>query len=91
LPGGGAKIIVTPVHLNYAATLPCNLSLMARFADINVVFVLSAALETALPYECGLALQPHTHTHARTHARTHTHTHTDGHDRNLTPTTNVYY
>ena len=33
---GGAKIIVTPVHLNYAATLPCNLSLMARFADINV-------------------------------------------------------
>ena len=36
LAGGGAKIIVTPVHLNYGATLPCNLSLMARFADINV-------------------------------------------------------
>jgi len=33
-----------------------------------------------------------TRTHTRTHTRTrtHTHTHTDGHDRNLTPTPNVY-
>jgi len=26
----------TPPHLKYVATLPCNLSLMACFADINV-------------------------------------------------------
>ena len=26
----------TPPHLKYAATLPCNLSLMACFADVNV-------------------------------------------------------
>jgi len=28
--------IITPPHLKYAATLPCNLSLMVCFADINV-------------------------------------------------------
>ena len=29
-------ILTTPPHLRYVATLPCNLSLMACFADINV-------------------------------------------------------
>jgi len=29
-------LITTPLHLQYVATLPCNLSSMARFADINV-------------------------------------------------------
>jgi len=29
-------LLTTPLHLKYAATLPCNLSLMACFADINV-------------------------------------------------------
>jgi len=29
-------LLATPPHLKYAATLPCNLSLMACFADINV-------------------------------------------------------
>jgi len=29
-------ILTPPPHLKYAATLPCNLSLMACFADINV-------------------------------------------------------
>jgi len=29
-------LLTTPRHLQYAATLPCNLSLMACFADINV-------------------------------------------------------
>jgi len=29
-------LLTTPPHLKYAATLPCNLSLMACFADINV-------------------------------------------------------
>jgi len=29
-------VINNPVHLKYVATLPCNLSLMACFADINV-------------------------------------------------------
>jgi len=28
--------LTTPPHLKYVATLPCNLSLMARFAHINV-------------------------------------------------------
>ena len=28
--------LTTPPHLKYAATLPCNLSLRASFADINV-------------------------------------------------------
>ena len=28
--------LTTPSHLKYVATLPCNLSLMACFADINV-------------------------------------------------------
>jgi len=28
--------LTTPPHFNYAATLPCYLSLMACFADINV-------------------------------------------------------
>jgi len=28
--------LTIPPHLKYAATLPCNLSLMACFADINV-------------------------------------------------------
>ena len=28
--------LTTPPHLKYAATLPCNLSLMACFGDINV-------------------------------------------------------
>ena len=27
---------MTPAHLKYVATLPCNLSLMACFADINI-------------------------------------------------------
>jgi len=29
-------LLTTPPHLQYVATLPCNLSSMARFADINV-------------------------------------------------------
>jgi len=29
-------LLTTPPHLKYAATLTCNLSLMACFADINV-------------------------------------------------------
>jgi len=29
-------LLTTPPHLTYVATLPCNLSLMACFADINV-------------------------------------------------------
>ena len=29
-------LLKTPPHVKYAATLPCNLSLMACFADINV-------------------------------------------------------
>jgi len=29
-------LLTTPPHLKYAATLPCNLSLMACFADMNV-------------------------------------------------------
>jgi len=29
-------LLATPSHLKYVATLPCNLSLMAYFADINV-------------------------------------------------------
>jgi len=29
-------LLTTPPHLKYAATLPCNLSLMACFDDINV-------------------------------------------------------
>jgi len=30
------RLLTTPPHLIYAATLPCYLSLMACFADINV-------------------------------------------------------
>jgi len=29
-------LLTTPPHLKYVATLPCNLSLMACYADINV-------------------------------------------------------
>jgi len=29
-------LLTTPPHLKYVATLPCNLSLIACFADINV-------------------------------------------------------
>ena len=29
-------LLRTPPHLKYVATVPCNLSLMACFADINV-------------------------------------------------------
>jgi len=29
-------LLTTPPHLKHVATLPCNLSLMACFADINV-------------------------------------------------------
>jgi len=29
-------LLITPPHLKYVATLPCNLSLKACFADINV-------------------------------------------------------
>jgi len=29
-------LLTTPPYLKYVATLPCNLSLMAYFADINV-------------------------------------------------------
>jgi len=29
-------LLTTPPHLKYVATVPCNLSLMACFADINV-------------------------------------------------------
>jgi len=29
-------LLTTPQHVKYVATLPCNLSLMACFADINV-------------------------------------------------------
>ena len=29
-------LLTIPPHLKYAATLPCNLSLMAHFADINI-------------------------------------------------------
>jgi len=29
-------LLTTPPHLKYVVTLPCNLSLMACFADINV-------------------------------------------------------
>ena len=29
-------LLTTPPHLKYAATLPCNLSLMSCFADISV-------------------------------------------------------
>jgi len=29
-------LLTTPQHIKYVATLPCNLSLMACFADINV-------------------------------------------------------
>ena len=29
-------LLTTPPHLQYLATLPCNLSLVACFADINV-------------------------------------------------------
>ena len=28
-------LLTTPSHLKYVATLPCNLSLMACFADVN--------------------------------------------------------
>ena len=35
-PTGWAKNGATPPHLMYAATLPCNLSPRACFADINV-------------------------------------------------------
>ena len=30
-------LLTTPPHLKYVATLPCDLSLMARSADINVL------------------------------------------------------
>jgi len=30
------SLLITPPHVKYAATLPCNLSLRACFADINV-------------------------------------------------------
>jgi len=30
------RLLTTPPHLKYVATLPCNLSLTASFADINV-------------------------------------------------------
>ena len=30
------RLLTTPPHLRYVATLPCNLSLMACFADISV-------------------------------------------------------
>ena len=30
------QLLTTPPHLKYVPTLPCNLSLMACFADINV-------------------------------------------------------
>jgi len=30
-------LLTTPTHLKYVATLPCNLSLMACFTDINVL------------------------------------------------------
>ena len=30
------QLLTTPPHLQYVATLPCNLSLMACFADISV-------------------------------------------------------
>jgi len=30
------SLLTTPPHLTYVATLPCNLSLMVCFADINV-------------------------------------------------------
>jgi len=30
------RLLTTPPHLKYVATLPCNLLLMACFADINV-------------------------------------------------------
>jgi len=30
------RLLTTPPHLKYVATLPCNLSLIACFADINV-------------------------------------------------------
>ena len=29
-------VIKTPLHIKYVATLPCNLSLMACFVDINL-------------------------------------------------------
>jgi len=29
-------LLTTPPHLKYVATLPCNLPLMACFADVNV-------------------------------------------------------
>ena len=28
-------LLTTPLHLKYVATLPCNLSLMVCFADVN--------------------------------------------------------
>jgi len=30
-------LLTTPPHLKYVAVLPCNLSLMACFADVNVL------------------------------------------------------
>ena len=30
-------LLTTPLHLKYVATLPCNLSIVACFADINVL------------------------------------------------------
>jgi len=32
-------LLTTPPHVKYVATLPCNLSLMACFADINVSLI----------------------------------------------------
>ena len=29
-------LLITPLQLEYVATLPCNLSLMACFANVNV-------------------------------------------------------
>ena len=30
-------LLTTPPHVKYVSTLPCNLSLIACFADINVI------------------------------------------------------
>ena len=51
-------LLTTPPHLKYVATLPCNLSLMACFADINV-----SQGSAATHARCSAIFNNHTHTH----------------------------
>ena len=47
-------LLTTPPHLKYVATLPCNLSLMACFADINVGTVATCKVgwDFQYPFNC---------------------------------------